>query len=72
MAGGTVATIISLLALAWTREIVGGVVKTFGGDPGSNGGKTTAIVFAVIWVYVLDFSINTGALEELLLTEFEC
>ena len=57
---GAAATIISLMALAWTREIVHGILGIFGTDPASEGVKVTAICFAIFFVYVLDFSINTG------------
>jgi len=57
---GTVSTIISLLILAWTREIVGGFLGLFGADRESQFVKVSIIVTAVIWVYILDFAINTG------------
>lgn len=57
--GGAGATIVSLLMLAWTREIVGGFLGLFGAERISQFVKTAIIVFAVIWVYVLDFAINT-------------
>ena len=60
MLGGATATILSLLALAWTREIVGGFLGIFGADPNSAGVKSTSIAYATILVYVLDFSINAG------------
>ncbi len=60
MVAGSVATIFSLLALAWAGEIVGGFLGIFGADRASQGVKTSIIVFAVLWVYILDFSINTG------------
>lgn len=60
MIAGSTATIISLLALAWAREIVGGFLGIFGADRASEGVKVSIIVFAVLWVYILDFSINTG------------
>ncbi|MCJ1482930.1 hypothetical protein MMC06_003096 [Schaereria dolodes] len=59
MLGGAAATIASLLILAWTREIVHGFLGLFGVDPTSEGVKTVAIIFAILAVYVLDFSINT-------------
>ncbi|TAQ85886.1 hypothetical protein B7494_g5796 [Chlorociboria aeruginascens] len=59
MVGGGLATIISLLALSWAREIVGGFLGLFGANPESQGVKTSIIVFAVLWVYCLDFAINT-------------
>ena len=60
MVAGSVATIVSLLALSWAREIVGGFLSIFGADRASQGVKVSIIVFAVLWVYILDFSINTG------------
>jgi solute carrier family 45 protein 1/2/4 len=58
MVGGAVATIVSLMILAWTREIVTGFLSLFGVDPESQGTKTSALVLAVTMVYILDFSIN--------------
>lgn len=60
MAAGAAATILSLLALAWVREIVGGFLGLFGADRESKGVRVTIIVVAVIFVYLLDFAINTG------------
>lgn len=55
MLAGGAATIISLVCLAWTREIVKTVLgKTNPHLPG------VTIAFAVLMVYILDFSINTG------------
>ena len=59
IAGGS-ATIVALLALAWTREMVAGVLGIFGVASDSKGVKVTAIVFAIVFMYVLDFAINTG------------
>ncbi|EOO04381.1 putative general alpha-glucoside permease protein [Phaeoacremonium minimum UCRPA7] len=59
MLGGAAATICSLMILAWTKEIVGGFLGLFGADLESNGVKVSIIVVAVIWVYILDFAINT-------------
>ena len=59
MIGGSVATILSLLFLAWAKEIVASASNILGFDPESQGVKTTTIVIAVIGVYVLDFAINT-------------
>ncbi|KAK4157093.1 major facilitator superfamily domain-containing protein [Chaetomidium leptoderma] len=59
MVGGAVATIISLMLLAWTKETVGGFLGLFGAAPDSNFVKYSIIVIAVLWVYVLDFAINT-------------
>lgn len=60
MIGGAIATIISLMFLAWTREIVGGFLQALGADPESKFVKYSIIVMAVTWVYILDFAINTG------------
>jgi solute carrier family 45 protein 1/2/4 len=60
MAAGALATIISFLCLAWVREIVGGFLGLFGADKESQGVKVTIIVVAVLFVYVVDFSIATG------------
>jgi solute carrier family 45 protein 1/2/4 len=62
MVTGGIATILSLLALAWVREIVGGCLGLFGANPESKGVKNTIIFVAVICIYVLDFAINTGML----------
>jgi solute carrier family 45 protein 1/2/4 len=60
MVFGGLATIVSLLGLAWVREVVGGTLGLFGADKESQGVKTMIIIVAVLWVYLLDFSINTG------------
>lgn len=57
---GAVALIISLLALSWVQEIMGGILSIFGVDRQSSGAKITNIVVATILMYCLDFSINTG------------
>ncbi|KAG9234451.1 hypothetical protein BJ875DRAFT_423925 [Amylocarpus encephaloides] len=59
MVVGALATILSLLALAWVRETIGGILGLFGADRESQGVKVTIIVVAVMWVYILDFAINT-------------
>ncbi|OCK78025.1 hypothetical protein K432DRAFT_418248 [Lepidopterella palustris CBS 459.81] len=56
--GGAIATIISLMVLAWTKELVGGFLSVFGADRESRGVKTCIILWAVLFVYVLDFAIN--------------
>ncbi|KAI9676301.1 MAG: hypothetical protein M1822_008335 [Bathelium mastoideum] len=58
MIGGAAATSISLMALSWTRNIVSGFLSLFGANPASRGVQITAIVWAVLFVYILDFSIN--------------
>jgi solute carrier family 45, member 1/2/4 len=60
MIAGTAATVLSLLFLAWVRETIGGFLGLFGADKDSQGVKTTIIIAAVIFVYILDFAINTG------------
>ncbi len=60
MLGGAAATMVSLLCLAWTREMVAVPLQwLFGVDPAAEGVRTAVIVVAVLWVYVLDFAINT-------------
>ncbi|KHN95156.1 Major facilitator superfamily domain, general substrate transporter [Metarhizium album ARSEF 1941] len=59
MVGGTIATVAGLMFLAWTREIVGGILGLFGADSKSEGVKVVTIAAAVIGVYVLDIAINT-------------
>ncbi|PSR90418.1 major facilitator superfamily domain-containing protein [Coniella lustricola] len=59
MLGGAAATIVSLMVLAWSKNIVTSFLGLFGADPASQGVKVSTIVFAVIWVYILDFAINT-------------
>ncbi|RKF56933.1 General alpha-glucoside permease [Erysiphe neolycopersici] len=56
---GSIATIISLLTLAWVREISTGFIGLFGIDSNSQKSKDCVILVAVLMVYVLDFSINT-------------
>ncbi|KAI0024936.1 major facilitator superfamily domain-containing protein [Xylariomycetidae sp. FL0641] len=59
MLGGAAATALSLMFLAWVREIIGGLLSLFGADRESEGVKITIIVVAVIWIYVLDVAVNT-------------
>lgn len=59
MVGGSIATVLSLMFLAWAKEIVAAIMGVFGAQPESQGVKVTTIVVAVIGVYVLDFAINT-------------
>ncbi|KAF2012721.1 hypothetical protein BU24DRAFT_257875 [Aaosphaeria arxii CBS 175.79] len=56
--GGAAATIVSLMILAWTKEIVSGFLGIFGADKESRGVQISVMVFAVLFVYVLDFAIN--------------
>ncbi|KAJ5199349.1 Major facilitator superfamily domain general substrate transporter [Penicillium cf. griseofulvum] len=59
MVVGGAATIVSLLALAWVKEIVGGVLSIFGVEPTSSGAKYSIIIMATVSMYCLDFAINT-------------
>jgi solute carrier family 45, member 1/2/4 len=63
MIAGGAATVVALLALAWTREMVRGFLGLFGVASDSNSVKVTAIVIAILFMYVLDFSINTGKVQ---------
>jgi solute carrier family 45, member 1/2/4 len=65
--GGAAATIVSLLALAWTKEVVGGLLGIFGAQKNDPGVKVTTIVVAVLFVYILDFAINTSMILSLIL-----
>jgi solute carrier family 45 protein 1/2/4 len=56
--GGGLATIFALMALAWTRDIVGGFLSIFGVDYYSRAVSLITMILAVILVYVLDFAIN--------------
>jgi hypothetical protein len=58
--GGAAATIVSLMVLSWAKELMGGFLGLFGGDPESDGVKTCIMLFAVLFVYVLDFAINVS------------
>ena len=57
---GGAASVVTLLALAWVKELVGGSAAVFGADPNSAGVKTTITVFATILMYCVDVAINTG------------
>ncbi|CAI7569922.1 unnamed protein product [Penicillium glandicola] len=59
MVVGGAATILSLLALAWVKEIVGGFLSIFGVESTSAGTKIVIIIMATIFMYCLDFAINT-------------
>lgn len=56
--GGALATMISVLVLAWAKEIIGGIFGIFGAGPESKAVRITVQIFAVVFVYVLDFAIN--------------
>jgi solute carrier family 45 protein 1/2/4 len=58
--GGAVATIVSLMVLAWAKEIVSNFFAIFGADKEAQFVKTSVMIFAVLFVYVLDFAINVS------------
>jgi solute carrier family 45 protein 1/2/4 len=58
--GGAAATILSLMVLSWAKEIMGGFLGIFGADPESEGVRTCIMLFAVLFIYVLDFAINVS------------
>ena len=59
MVGGAIATILSLMALAWARELVTLILHgIFRLDQSAPAIKVSSIVFAVLMIYVLDFAIN--------------
>lgn len=60
MVFGGLATMVSLMALAWVKEMVGGFLHLFGADAESAAVKNTIICVAVLFIYILDFSINTS------------
>ena len=61
MIAGGAATILTLLLLAWVKDIVGGFLSVFGVDPLSGGTKVTVMVVATLVMFCLDFAVNTGA-----------
>ena len=58
--GGALCTVISLMTLAWTRELVGGFMSLLGASRDSQITKTFSQVVAIALVYVLDFAINVS------------
>ncbi|KAL8932459.1 MAG: hypothetical protein Q9211_006302 [Gyalolechia sp. 1 TL-2023] len=58
MVGGAAATLVSFLALAWTRDIVRGFLGLFGADPESQLVQVATICFAIGWICLLDVAIN--------------
>lgn len=57
---GALATALTLIALAWARELIGGFLWLFGVDLASSGAKAAIIVLATILMYCVDVAINTG------------
>lgn len=62
MFAGAAGTVVSLLFLAWCREMISGILGIFGASSEDKGVKITIITFATIMMWVLDFAINTGTL----------
>ena len=60
MIGGAIATAISFIALAWSKGIVHGFLGLFGADPEARGVQVVTIMWATVFVYILDFAINAG------------
>lgn len=60
------------MVLAWTREIVGGFLSIFGADRESQGVKTSIMLFAVLFVYVLDFAINVSKCTKVHADNLQC
>jgi solute carrier family 45 protein 1/2/4 len=56
--GGALATMVSIMILAWTPEIVSAFLAIFGVERDSSGVAVSIMVFAVILIYVLDIAIN--------------
>lgn len=56
--GGALATALSLLALAWTKNIVGSVLGIFGVLPKSHMSEISNRIWAISFVYILDIGIN--------------
>ena len=65
MIGGALATAVSFMALAWSREIVHGFLGMFGANVESHGVQVCTLVWATLFVYVLDFAINAGEVNKL-------
>lgn len=57
---GGLASVVTLLALAWAKELTGGFLGIFGVDAASSGVKIATIVLATILMYCVDVAINTG------------
>ena len=68
MLAGAFATAVSFIALAWAREIVHGVLGLFGADPTSHSVQVCTIIWAIVFVYILDFAINAGEISNAHLT----
>ena len=60
MIAGAIGTAVSFLALAWSKGIVHGFLGLFGANPEARGVQVCTIIWATLFVYVLDFAINAG------------
>ena len=60
MIAGATATAVSFIALAWSKEIIHGFLGLFGAGPEARGVQVFTIIWATVFVYVLDFAINAG------------
>lgn len=69
---GGAASIITLIALAWAKELIGGFLWLFGVDVASSGAKVAIIVLATILMYCVDISINTGKVLSVLDIKLRC
>jgi solute carrier family 45 protein 1/2/4 len=56
--GGTLATIFSMVMLAWTKDVVEILARVAGGDVHGERAQSAIIALAVIWVYVLNVAIQ--------------
>lgn len=58
--GGAIFTVLSLLILAWTPELVGGFLSIFSSERSPQATSTLSQIVAIGLVYVLDFAINVS------------
>ncbi len=56
--GGAAGITISILAFAWTKEVVLLTTVLLGGDSDSNASRNMTIVTAIFWIYILNISIQ--------------
>ncbi|KAL2354847.1 major facilitator superfamily domain-containing protein [Cryomyces antarcticus] len=56
--GGAVATILSMIALAWTEDMICGFANMNGMQRRGSGIRIASVIVAVFWVYVLNISIQ--------------
>lgn len=60
MIAGAIATAVSFIALAWSKAIVHGFLGFFGANSETRGVEISTIIWATLFVYILDFAINAG------------